>query len=717
MTAEPIGTADRAGQLRTERQRYLRRPPSHWLVFGLVLVVMAVALLLQGFAREEVGRSSTEAAGEPVPGLDQAGPVLDLSGSQLRSASPPDHEIALTFDDGPDPRWTPLILDVLRRHRVPATFFVVGSRVVTHPELVRAERRAGHEIGSHTFTHVNMGAVSGLRDNIELSLTETALAAAARIDTALLRLPYSSTPDGFTVPDYRAARAAARFGYLIVAADRDSEDWRQPGVSRIVANATPPPGRGAVILMHDAGGDRHETVLAVDRLITTLQAEGDRFVTISELAGLASGRANRAVPTVQHLQGVALLVVIRLAFAFTRLLTWLLVPIGILSLVRSALALTLARRHRRSARHADRAAYLVPVSVIVPAYNEEVGIAATVRSLVASSHPDVEIIVVDDGSTDRTAEVVDALGEPTVRLVRRANGGKPAALNTGIALARHDVIVMIDGDTVFEPDTITELIRPLADPTIGAVSGNTKVGNRRGLLGRWQHIEYVIGFNLDRRMYDVLRCIPTIPGAIGAFRRDVLDAVGGVSDDTLAEDTDLTMAINRAGWRVVYEERARAWTEAPATLRQLWRQRYRWCYGTMQAMWKHRRAVRERSPLGRFGLPYLLFFQVALPMLAPAVDLLAVYGLLFLNPVPILAYWVVFNGVQVVLGVYAFRLDGEPLSPLWSVPLQQFAYRQLMYLVVIQSVVSAAVGTRLRWHKLTRLGGLDIHTTQPADVG
>jgi cellulose synthase/poly-beta-1,6-N-acetylglucosamine synthase-like glycosyltransferase len=267
---------------------------------------------------------------------------------------------------------------------------------------------------------------------------------------------------------------------------------------------------------------------------------------------------------------------------------------------------------------------------------------------------------------------------------------------------------MVDGDTVFEPDTVRDLVRPLADPAVGAVSGNTKVGNRGGLLGRWQHIEYVIGFNLDRRMYDTLRCMPTVPGAIGAFRRRSLDAVGGVSDDTLAEDTDLTMAINRAGWEVVYQPGARAWTEAPASLGALWRQRYRWCYGTMQSMWKHRGAVREGGPLGRYGLPYLLLFQILLPLLAPVIDLFAVYGLLFLDPLPVIGYWVAFNLVQLGLGAYAFRLDGERLGPLWTVPLQQFVYRQLMYLVVIQSIMSAAIGSRLRWHKLRRTGGVEV---------
>lgn len=319
-------------------------------------------------------------------------------------------------------------------------------------------------------------------------------------------------------------------------------------------------------------------------------------------------------------------------------------------------------------------------------------------------------MVVDDGSTDATAAVVTGLGLPGMRLIRQANAGKPAALNTGIAAARHDVLVLVDGDTVFEPGAIEALVAALADDEVGAVSGNTKVGNRSGLLGRWQHIEYVLGFNLDRRMYDVLECMPTVPGAIGAFRRQTLRDVGGVSDDTLAEDTDLTMAICRAGWRVVYAPDARAWTEAPANLRQLWRQRYRWCYGTMQAMWKHRRSLVETGRagrLGRRGLPYLLAFQVLLPLLAPVIDIASVYSLL-VSPSPELFWvWLAFLAMQLLTAAYAFRLDGERLGPLWALPLQQLVYRQLMYLVVLQSVASACYGLRLRWQAMERTGERD----------
>jgi cellulose synthase/poly-beta-1,6-N-acetylglucosamine synthase-like glycosyltransferase len=352
-------------------------------------------------------------------------------------------------------------------------------------------------------------------------------------------------------------------------------------------------------------------------------------------------------------------------------------------------------------------AYLGPVTVIVPAYNEAANIADTVRSLVRSDYPGVEVIVVDDGSTDNTTAIVRRLRLPGVHVIRQPNGGKPSALNTGIRAARSDIVILVDGDTVFERDAVGRLVQPFTDPMVGGVSGNTKVANRRGFLGRWQHLEYVMGFNLDRRMFEIGECMPTIPGAIGAFRRGVLVDVGGVPSTTLAEDTDLTMAIVRSGWRVVYEESAIAWTEAPSTLRQLWRQRYRWCFGTMQAMWKHRRALLDRGAsgrLGRRGLVYLIVFQFLLPLAAPAVDIYGLYGLLFLPWLTVAAVWFGFVLLQAFTAAYALRLDGERLGPLWTLPFQQIVYRQLMYLVVIQSTIAALAGIRLRWQRVARTG-------------
>lgn len=350
-----------------------------------------------------------------------------------------------------------------------------------------------------------------------------------------------------------------------------------------------------------------------------------------------------------------------------------------------------------------------PVTVLVPAYNEEAGIESTVLSLLASTHRQLQIIVIDDGSTDRTADIAEGIGDPRVQVIRKVNEGKAAALNTGLAHTRHDIVVMVDADTVFEPDAIGKLIQSLAHPAVGAVSGNAKVGNRRRLLAKWQHLEYCFGFNLDRRMFEVLECMTTVPGAIGAYRRDALVSVGGVSEDTLAEDTDLTMALWRAGWRVLYEESAVAWTEVPTSLGQLWRQRYRWCYGTIQAMWKHRGAVLDRGVSGRFGrrgLTYIALFQVLLPLLAPVIDVFALYAVLFLDSWLAAAVWFSFVGAQLVCAHYALKLDGEKVRALWSMPFQLFVYRQLTYLVVIQSMVALLFGNaaQMASHAAFRLG-------------
>jgi cellulose synthase/poly-beta-1,6-N-acetylglucosamine synthase-like glycosyltransferase len=389
----------------------------------------------------------------------------------------------------------------------------------------------------------------------------------------------------------------------------------------------------------------------------------------------------------------------------------LLVFVTALFVVRMAVLFLFARRHARLARRErDDGPFTPPVSIVVPAFNEAQGIERAVRSLAASDYPELEVVVVDDGSTDGTAELVERLGLPNVRVVQQENAGKPAALNLGLAIAEHELVVMVDGDTIFEPETLGRLVRPLRDPEVGAVSGNTKVGNRRGLLGRWQHIEYVMGFNLDRRLYDVLQCMPTVPGAIGAFRRQALEEIGGISAATLAEDTDVTIALGRAGWRVVYAETARAWTEAPSSLAALWRQRYRWCYGTLQAVWKHRPALWRQGErrIGRRGLPYLVLFQIALPLLAPLIDVFSLYAFFFLGALWVAAYWAIFTALQLALGWYAFRLDRESPRALLVMPLQQFVYRQLMYLVAVESVLTALRGTRLRWQPSDHTGDVEI---------
>jgi poly-beta-1,6 N-acetyl-D-glucosamine synthase len=418
----------------------------------------------------------------------------------------------------------------------------------------------------------------------------------------------------------------------------------------------------------------------------------------------------------QHIRGKMLIASLTVARLLTDALTALLVPIALLAIMKAVAVVGLARRHAARLRKQPQPEdFRPPVSIVVPAYNEAAGIEQAIRSLAASDYPEFEVVVVDDGSSDGTGELVDKMGLPRVRVIREPNRGKAEALNTAIAAARHELVATVDADTVFEPETLGALVRPFADERVGAVAGNTKVGNRNTLLGRWQHIDYVTGFNLDRRLYDVLGCMPTVPGAVGAFRKSALKEAGGFSSDTLAEDTDLTIALGRLGWKVIYAEDARGYTETPASLGGLWRQRYRWSFGTMQSVWKHRRALFRRSegPIGKIGLPYLVLFQIALPLLAPLVDIFALYGILFLNPAVVIAYWLAFNLLVLMPGAYAFHLDHERPWVLWALPLQAVVYRQLMYLVVLQSVASALQGMRLRWQHVERSGDVEVATDSP----
>ncbi|SMF17804.1 bifunctional polysaccharide deacetylase/glycosyltransferase family 2 protein [Streptomyces sp. Amel2xC10] len=695
----------------------------------LLLLALTSVMLLDGYLRAEVGgdqRVRTGAGSSDVPDeILDGGPILTFRGGQATTVSVPDKTIALTFDDGPNPTWTPQVLKILQEYDVPGTFFVVGSMVSRYPGIVKDLVEQGNEVGIHTFTHVDLSYQSKARVTREMTQTQLALAGAAGITTTLFRAPYSSETDAIDNYSWPVYQELGEDGYTSVFVDTDSDDWKRPGVSKIIEWATPEDGEGASVLFHDAGGERSQTIAALPKYIEKMKAAGYTFTTISgamaEQNGAGAGpaaasplqAAHRQATGVTLYEGKALIAAVTLAEWTVPALSVGLMVVGVAVMGRFGMMLVLARRHHRT-RNRRRFSWgptvTRPVSVIVPAYNEKECIANTLASLAKSTHP-IEILVVDDGSTDGTSRIArdaaDRLGMTNVRIIRQENAGKPAALNNGVRSARYDIVVMMDGDTVFEPDAVHQLVQPFADPKVGAVAGNAKVGNRDTLIGAWQHIEYVMGFNLDRRMYDLLRCMPTIPGAIGAFRRDAVLEVGGMSEDTLAEDTDITIALHRAGRQVVYQEHAKAWTEAPGSLKQLWSQRYRWSYGTMQALWKHRKSLTDKGPSGRFGrvgMPLVVLFQIVTPVFAPLIDVFTLYSMIFIDFRAALLAWLAVLGVQLVCAAYAFRLDREKYRYLLMMPLQQVAYRQMMYLVLIHSCVTALTGGRLRWQKLKRTG-------------
>ncbi|MEN8650104.1 bifunctional polysaccharide deacetylase/glycosyltransferase family 2 protein [Streptomyces sp. 21So2-11] len=692
-----------------------------YLLASLLLVALLAMLMLRGYVHSEILADHRVrppiSAGHVPEDILTGGPVIDARSAQTPKAlSIPERKLVLTFDDGPDPKWTPKVLDKLKQYKAHGVFFVTGTMASRHPDLVERIVREGHEVGLHTFNHPDLSRQPKSRIDWELTQNQLAIAGAADIRTSLFRPPYSSFSDALDNKSWPVAQYIGSRGYITVLTDTDSEDWKRPGIDAIIERATPEGTEGSIVLMHDSGGDRSQTVAALDRFLPAMQERGYTFTHLTGALGAAS--AHTAVTGPELWKGKAWIYAVSVSEKTTGVLVIGLAVVGVLVMARFGLMLLLSFLHARKVHRHDFSwgpPVTRPVSVLVPAYNERECIANTVRSLMAGEHP-IEVVVIDDGSSDGTADIVDALDLPDVRVVRQPNSGKPAALNNGLVHARYDIVVMMDGDTVFEPATVRELVQPFGDPRVGAVAGNAKVGNRDSLIGAWQHIEYVMGFNLDRRMYELLGCMPTIPGAVGAFRADALQRFGGMSEDTLAEDTDVTMALHRDGWHVVYAEKARAWTEAPESVQQLWSQRYRWSYGTMQAIWKHRRAVVERGPSGRFGrvgLPLVALFMVLFPLLAPLIDVFLLYGLVFGPTRQTVVAWLGVLAVQAVCAAYAFRLDGERMTHLISLPLQQILYRQLMYVVLLQSWITALTGGRLRWQKLRRTGVVEAPGSIP----
>ncbi len=696
-----------------------RRGTTRHLIIGACLAMLVTLLLIQGFTTKTVGSAGEGQAGSVAP-LAHMPPVLAYRHGHLAPTGrrPSTRMVALTFDDGPNPLYTPKIAAILRAAHAPATFFEVGSMVVRYPDITRQLVRDGFEIGNHTLTHADLGVLPGWEASAQIASAESVIAGVTGLRPRLVRPPYASTTSAVSPSEARALSAVARHGYDLVFSTYDTEDWTRPGVRSIVANAMPPTRQGGIVLMHDAGGRRDETIKALAQIIRKLRARGFQLVDLSTYMGVARAAIELPADHWQQLRGALLVTVLRVVNFIVLALTLLVAAVTLTVGLRMAIALGMALVQRRRLRAAPYDPAFAPaVSIVVPAYNEAVGIGPCVTSLTTSNYPgELEVVVVDDGSKDDTATVVEALGLERVRLLRQDNAGKAAALNRALIASRHEIVVTVDADTIFEADTLSHLVQRFCDPKVGVISGNTKVGNRDSLVGRWQHIEYVMGFNLDRRAYEVLGATPTVPGAIGAFRRRALADIGGVSGATIAEDTDITLDLGRAGWKVVYEPRARAWTEAPANLRGLYRQRTRWAYGTIQSAWKHRSALwgRGEHTFGRRAVAVLLAFQIGLPVAAPLIDLFAVYSILFLDPLPILAFWAAFNLFQLTLAWVAFGLDGESRRPLWALPLQQLAWRQITYCVVLDGVICALLGRQPSWRHLARTGTVTTARGFPA---
>ncbi|HEV2355276.1 MAG TPA: glycosyltransferase, partial [Puia sp.] len=541
--------------------------------------------------------------------------------------------------------------------------------------------RGGNEIGNHTYTHPDLENQPNLRLMFELNITRIIIESQTHHDTRLFRPPYLGSDD----PPNNAIDLIGQvgnLGYITVGSDIDTNDWRKPGVGKIVSAAKG--NSSAVILFHDGGGDRHQTVAALPQVIDYYQRLGYRFDTVSQALQIPQSQVMPALGTTDSVIASVALVLFTIWNWANWIIKALIITVITASFIRVIVVSTAAIIQYRRRRYPPLPESLPLASVIIPAYNEQTVILSCIRSILDSAYPNLEVIVVDDGSKDNTAARAMTIKDPRLQVLSKPNGGKARALNFGIRHSRGSIIIAIDADSIFRRSTIARLVRHFSNPRVGAVSGNTKILNRQKLITRLQSLEYIIGFNLDRRLGDLLDCITVVPGAIGAFRRSALYEIGGFRPDTLAEDTDLTIAIKEAAWKIVYDDEAIAYTEAPSRLSQLLKQRYRWTFGTMQAVFKHRRSLfnRHMGTLGLIGLPYLLFYQIAFPMISPFFDLSLIIGLLTHQYHLVVVSFVVFTVLDLFASVLAFRLDGEPLTSLWILIPQRIVYRQLMYYVI-----------------------------------
>jgi cellulose synthase/poly-beta-1,6-N-acetylglucosamine synthase-like glycosyltransferase/peptidoglycan/xylan/chitin deacetylase (PgdA/CDA1 family)/spore germination protein YaaH len=657
------------------------------------------------------------------------------------------NQVALSFDDGPDPKWTPLILDILKKYHATGTFFMIGEEAQNNVGVLRRVFNEGHEIGNHTFTHPDISEISVSSADLELNLTERLFAAELGVQPLYFRPPYSIDQEPDTNDQAAPADRIQDLGYVIVGDKIDTSDWDEHPrktpqeitdsvFQQMHDMQTRPWTQGSIILLHDGGGDRAATVAALPVLIQALRDRGYQIVPVSQLMGKT--RAEVMPPLNQHqlwqarVDMVAFFVwaffnhfVVVVFFVGDILMSARLIIIGIFAIIDRF-------RKRRNFAGPD---YAPRVAVLVPAFNEEKVIVRTVRSVLMSNYKNIRIIVIDDGSKDRTYQtVLDAypaeIASGRLIVLTKPNGGKADALNFALNQTGEEIYIGIDADGVIAHDAITNLVCHFANPKIGAVAGNAKVGNRVNLWTRWQALEYITSQNFERRALDLFDVVMVVPGAIGAWRTSAVIAGGGYHTNTVAEDADLTMNLLEQGYEVIYEDRALAFTEAPVNMNGLMRQRFRWSFGILQAIFKHRGAIRKRRAMGLFALPNTLIFQILLPLVSPLIDLMFVAGVAnyFYNKhfhpeaaspasfEKLLAFFLAFLVIDFLTSALAFSLERKhPASRgdawlLFHIWIQRFTYRQVFSIVLFKTMKRAIDGKPFAWDKLDRTARMSKQT-------
>src|SRR5437667_1896060 len=624
-----------------------------------------------------------------------------------------EHQVAITFDDGPDPRWTPKILDILKAAKVKAAFFLVGVNAEHHPGLVRRIVDEGHEIGNHTYYHPNLALCWPEHVRLELNATQLLIESITGRATTLFRPPYAADTSPSQLSELIPLQIAQDLNYLVVLENIDPQDWAKPGADIILQRVKQQRRDGSIILLHDAGGDRSQTVAALPRILEWLHTRGDTVVPLSTLLGTTR---DAVMPPLQagspSLARFVSSTGFRVYHVVEEFLWAFMIVATALVVIRTLIVVWLAYRFRRR----PRAEFAEPVSVVIAAYNEGKVIGNTLRALLTTDYKgDVEVIVVDDGSRDETATEVQqiAAADPRVRLLQQQNSGKARALQRALSAVRRGIVVFIDADTQCQRDTLPRLLEPFADAGVGAVSGHAKVGNLRRFIARCQALEYTCGFNLDRRAYNRWNCITVVPGAISAVRKEAIDEAGGLSLQTLAEDTDLTLSLHKYRQRIVYVPDAIAWTEAPESVGTLARQRSRWAYGTLQCLWKHRDMLFNWNyrALGWFSLPSIWFFQIILVAVTPMVDLFLLASLPFGAWRAVMPFVITFLSMDVILATLACLLEREPILRAWRILPMRLIYRPMLSYCIWKAILRAIKGAWVSWGQIERTASVHVRVS------
>lgn len=639
----------------------------------------------------------------------------------------PGHKLILTFDDGPSEEWTPKILSVLEREHVPAAFFVVGLQAEQNIPILKREYDDGFEIGNHTFTHHNIAEMSRHRAALEMQLTRLLIESVTGHSTILFRAPYNADSQPETFEELDPIEQSRQQNYLTINEGIDPNDWA-PGVSAdsIVARVirSVEVDNASIILLHDAGGETREaTVEALPRIIDYFKKKGYVFTSV---AGLMGKTRNDLMPSVTNSRDRWTnrfnFLLAESTFWTGKTLFMLFFIAIVLSILRIGIMILLASIQKRRDKNRITANPGPPfgegVSILIPGFNEEVNCIRTVQSMLQQDYPLFEVVFVDDGSSDHTFERISNAfkDDNRVKIFSKENGGKASALNFGLSRASYNFIVCVDADTQLKSDALSQLMRKFEKDKVGAVAGNVKVGNEVNMLTRWQSIEYITSQNFDRRAFDLLNCITVIPGAIGAFKKEAIIKAGGFTTDTLAEDCDLTMRLLINGYVVRNCAEAISYTEAPETVRQFFKQRFRWSFGVMQCFWKHRKTL-FNPKYGNFGLiamPNILIFQIILTVLAPLADLILLVSIILsatqiivLSVPHILIYYLIFTAIDILGAALAFAFEKEnPKKLLWIFP-QRLVYRQMMYFILLKSIKRAFKGELQHWGSMVRTGNVD----------